>query len=116
MAEPFPPDLLKGTTELMVLAALAAGPLHGYALIQRLRERSAGRCRFREGSLYPLLHRLEAERLLRAREEATGARSRKVYTLERAGQKRLQELRRQWSEFRATIDHVIDDPHEGAPR
>ena len=64
-ADRFDPGLVKGSTELLVLAVLGGGALHGYAVIQRLAELSHARLRLNEGALYPVLHRLERERKVR---------------------------------------------------
>ena len=80
-----------------MLAALAAGPAHGYDVIVRLRERSDGAFDLAEGTAYPALHRLEAGGLLEARWERAHGRKRKVYELTAEGQEKLTERRAEWS-------------------
>jgi PadR family transcriptional regulator, regulatory protein PadR len=60
-------EILKGHLDMIVLAALSAGPLHGYAVIQEIRRRSRGAFELPEGTIYPVLHRLEQEGLLASR-------------------------------------------------
>ena len=116
MAERFPPELLKGTTDLVVLAVLARERLHGYALIQRLRESSGDRFRINEGSLYPLLHRLERAKWLRAREQEAGGRVRKSYETTAAGRKELARRTREWEAFRDAVQDLVAPPPDGTER
>ena len=103
----FPPELLRGTTELIVLAALARERLHGYALIQGLKRRSDDRFKLNEGSLYPLLHRLESERKVRSKTEQTGARSRRSYEITAAGRKELARRIEEWADFSAAVGRLV---------
>jgi len=60
-------EILKGHLDMIVLAALAAGPAHGYGIIQEIRRRSGGAFDLPEGTIYPVLHRLEKAGLLSSR-------------------------------------------------
>jgi PadR family transcriptional regulator, regulatory protein PadR len=60
-------EMLKGHLDMIVLAALAGGPAHGYAVIQEIRRRSGGAFELPEGTIYPALHRLEQAGLLDSR-------------------------------------------------
>jgi DNA-binding PadR family transcriptional regulator len=62
-------EILKGHLDMIVLAALEAGPAHGYAVIERIRLRSGGAFDLPEGTVYPVLHRLEQTKLLKSRWE-----------------------------------------------
>ena len=99
MTERLDAELLRGSLDLMVLAVLADGPAYGYSLQQRLREVSGQRVDLQAGTLYPLLHRLEADKLVRTRWEADTGRRRKWYELTAAGRRRLQEQARRWTDY-----------------
>ena len=115
MTERFPAELLKGTTELVVLAALSRERLHGYALIQLLRARSDGRFRMNEGALYPLLHRLEREKKLRSRIEQTGARSRRSYEITAAGRRELARRVTEWEAFHGFVTKLTNEDRGDRP-
>lgn len=80
-----------------MLAALADGDLHGYALARKLEERARGTLKIREGSLYPALHELELEGAVEATwTRAPDGRRRRVYSLTRAGKKTAKGARAEW--------------------
>src|ERR1022692_2958602 len=96
-------DLRKGSAELLVLTLLEARPRHGYDLGRLIEERSEGQIRFRIGSLYPILFRLEDRGLIAGRwMEKPGERRRRCYRLTPAGRKFLKAQRSSWEEFVAT--------------
>src|SRR5260370_1334839 len=72
-------EKLKGNLDMLLLAVLAAGPGHGYSIITRLRERSAGAFDLPEGTVYPALHRLEAAGLLDSSWDVVARRRRRMY-------------------------------------
>jgi DNA-binding PadR family transcriptional regulator len=72
--------------ELLVLASLRTGSKHGYQIAQDVEADSNGLFRFQHGTLYPILHRLEGEGLIRGSWSTEGGRRRKVYTLTRRGE------------------------------
>ena len=83
-------EVLKGTLDMLILKVVAFGPIHGYAISQRIQQISNDFFRVPEGSLYPALHRLEDRGWLQAKwEETYSGRDAKFYTLTRAGRKRL---------------------------
>jgi PadR family transcriptional regulator, regulatory protein PadR len=100
-------QLLKGTTPLLVLSVIDEGELYGYEIAQRVREQSGGAFAPGEGSLYPTLHRLEAEGALVAtwRESDRGPR-RRYYRLTDHGRGLLAESRAQWTAFVQTVGRV----------
>ena len=63
-SEMYRKELLKGSTETILLALLVDGPMYGYQLVQEMDTRSSGYFRFKEGTLYPALHRLERDELI----------------------------------------------------
>jgi DNA-binding PadR family transcriptional regulator len=90
-------DLVRGNLDLVILSVLLEGPAYGYLIQQRLRESSRGMVAVQAGTLYPLLHNLEAKGLLRSRWDGAGRR-RKWYSLTAAGRRSLKREARAWSE------------------
>lgn len=83
-------EVLKGTLDMLILKVVAFGPIHGYAIAQRIQQVSGDFFQVPEGSLYPALHRLEDRNWLQAKwEETESGRDAKFYTLTRAGRKQL---------------------------
>lgn len=101
-------EALKGHLDGLLLAALEAGPRHGYAVIQELQVRSAGEVDLPTGTVYPALHRLERAGLIGSDWTRTGGRRRRVYALTDAGRRALGAERDQWSTFVATLDGVLN--------
>jgi transcriptional regulator len=101
-------EMLKGHLDLIVLAALSAGPAHGYAVIEEIRRRSGQAFDLPEGTIYPALHRLEQAGLLVSRwVTAESGRKRRVYTLTRRGERALTERRAVWQQFSAAIGSLL---------
>src|SRR6202043_2166126 len=93
-------EMLKGHLDMIVLAALADEPAHGYAVIQEIRHRSGGAFDLPEGTIYPALHRLEQSGLLSSRWTAgESGRQRRVYSLTRRGRRALAGQRAGWEGF-----------------
>jgi PadR family transcriptional regulator len=101
-------DLLQGTLDLLILQVTALGPVHGYAIAQRLNQISREALQVQQGSLYPALHRLEKRGWLRAewRTTETG-REAKFYVLTPTGRKRLDVERTEWSRLTEAIGLVL---------
>lgn len=101
-------DLLQGTLDLLILQVLSLGPLHGYAIAQRLQQISQEVLQVQQGSLYPALHRLEARGWLTAEWKATeSGRDAKFYGLTRAGRRQLESERANWERLSAAIALVL---------
>src|SRR5262245_2387482 len=101
-------EMLKGHLDMIVLAALAAGPAHGYAVIEAIRRRSGETFDLPEGTVYPALHRLEEAGLLASRwVTAQSGRRRRVYALTRSGQRALAERRAVWRQFSDAIGGLL---------
>jgi PadR family transcriptional regulator, regulatory protein PadR len=91
-------DSLQGTLDLLILKTLQMGPNHGFGITLHIQTASQGLLRVEEGSLYPALHRLERDKLVKAEWKTTDNRRRaRVYTLTAAGRKRLDEAEENWS-------------------
>ncbi|HET7764124.1 MAG TPA: PadR family transcriptional regulator [Burkholderiales bacterium] len=100
--------MLKGHLDMIVLAALSAGPAHGYAVIEEIKRRSAGAFELPEGTIYPALHRLEHAGLLASRWVTTDSgRRRRVYALTRRGQRALAEQRAIWEQFSDAVGGLL---------
>lgn len=103
-------DSLKGHLDLLVLAVLASGPLHGYAVIEALRERSDDAFDLPEGTVYPVLHRLERAGLLTSEWDTSAGRRRRTYRLTTAGRGALEAERAAWEEFTSAVSRVVRGP------
>jgi transcriptional regulator len=101
-------DHLQGALELLVLKTLEAGPNHGFGITLRVQEASEGLLRIEEGSLYPALHRMEREKLVRGEWRSTGSgRRARYYTLTKSGKARLQEASAAWSAVSKGVHKVL---------
>jgi DNA-binding PadR family transcriptional regulator len=102
-------DLLKGNVDMMLLAIVARGPAHGYAVIDALRTQSGGAFDLPEGTVYPALHRLEKQGLLASRWSADGARRRKIYAITTKGITELRGRQQEWSAFSRAVRSVLKE-------
>jgi DNA-binding PadR family transcriptional regulator len=98
-------ELLKGHLDLLLLSVLAGEPLHGYAVIEELRRR--GGFELPEGTVYPALHRLEADSLLESRWSSESGRRRRVYSLTRSGRRELAKRHDEWRAFSGAVGAVV---------
>jgi PadR family transcriptional regulator, regulatory protein PadR len=101
-------DAVRGHLDGLLLAVLEAGPLHGYAIITAVQQRSGGALDLRTGTIYPALNRLERLGLLSSAWESVGERRRRCYALTDAGRNALAGERTAWREFTAAIGSVLD--------
>jgi transcriptional regulator len=101
-------DILQGTLDLLVLRTLAVGPNHGWGISQRIQQASGEVFAVNQGSLYPALHRLEAEGLITARWGVSDNNRRaRIYELTRVGRKQLQEETATWERLVAAVGRVL---------
>ena len=101
-------DLLQGTLDVLVLKVVALGPIHGYAIAQRLQQMSGAVLQVQQGSLYPALHRLEKRRWLRAEWAATDTgREARFYSLTKLGRQQLGEQRANWDRLSAAVSGIL---------
>lgn len=103
-------DRIKGNLDLLLLAALAAGPAHGYELVASIRERSDGEFVLAEGTVYPALHGLESRGLVTSSWQVVGGRRRRVYELSRAGRDARDQQAADWRRFASGMNRVVGDP------
>ena len=99
-----PSDLIQGTLDVLILKSLATEPRHGWAIAKRIQAVSGDVLQIKQGSLYPALHRLEHQGMIRAewRENETG-RDAKFYSLTKAGRAQLEVEISQWERLSAAI-------------
>ncbi|MDZ4688440.1 MAG: helix-turn-helix transcriptional regulator [Planctomycetaceae bacterium] len=109
------PDYLNGVPELLILQLLDRQPMHGYDLVAAIHAASGQKLDFGEGCIYPVLHRLEAQKLLTSRRETVGSRSRIIYRVTKPGQARLADSRANWQEIVAAVSSILQGGEHGAP-
>jgi PadR family transcriptional regulator, regulatory protein PadR len=101
-------ELKKGNTELLILALLENGPLHGYDIGKLISQRTEGVLRFHVASLYPLLYKLEGRGWIKGEWKPVSGRRRRYYRLTPAGHKSLGEQRKRWREFSGAVNRIVE--------
>ena len=102
------PDFLKGTLDMLILKIAALGPIHGYAISQRIQQISRDVFQLTQGSLYPALHRLEDRGWLKADWKITETgREAKFYALTRKGQKQLEAEVLNWERLSDAVSLIL---------
>ena len=107
MSGRFQRDLVRGSLDLVVLSVLAGGKKYGYLIQKEVREASAARVDLPAGTLYPLLHRLEDDGLVRRSWDDSTGRERKWYELTAAGRKRLAAQAQEWSDYAQCVRQLL---------
>ena len=103
-----PTDLVQGTLDLLILKTLALGPMHGWAIAQRIRQMSADVLQVGQSALYPCLHKLEQNGWISSKwANSDNNRRAKYYTLTKAGRKALEQEAAQWERLSAAISLVV---------
>ncbi|MFB9325694.1 PadR family transcriptional regulator [Paenibacillus aurantiacus] len=102
-------ELMKGSTVILILSLLDRKEMYGYEMTKELEVRSDGIFTLKEGTLYPILHALESERLVEAFWSEEGGRKRKYYRLTKEGRAQLREKRQEWDLFARTVTRVIGE-------
>ena len=100
-------EALKGHLDLLLLAVVAVGPMHGYALIEELRRASSDAFDLPEGTIYPALHRLERAGLLQSDWTTVDGRRRRVYSLTSDGRGAMERQRQEWKTFLGAMQLVL---------
>lgn len=110
MEDRFSQQLKKGALEMLTLSVICSRPTYGYALLLEIRERSGGFFTLKEGTLYPILYRLEDDGLIRADWSQGEGRTapKKIYTATPQGQTENQRRQQLWRTFEKTIDKFLD--------
>ena len=99
----------KGTLPTLILEALAQEPSHGYRIAQRIKERSRGVLDFKEGTLYPALHKLESEGLVESYEGVENGRTRRYYRITKSGKGTLAKDRAEWRELSQAVTMILGE-------
>jgi len=99
-------EALKGHLDLLLLSILANGPAHGYAVIESLRSRSEGTFDLPEGTIYPALHRLENQGLLKSSWSEDTGRRKRVYQITLKGQEALNTRQDEWLTFSKAVNTI----------
>lgn len=107
MTDPFQRDLLRGSLDLMILSVLSDGPKYGYLIQKQIRVATGDRVPLPAGTLYPILHRLEHEQLVRADWNDETGRRRKWYRVTPAGRSRLRQQAHEWTEYVECIQRLL---------
>lgn len=100
-------ELVKGHLEALVLAVLADGPRHGYAIMESLAARTMDEVAVEGGTLYPLLHKLEEAGSVKSRWSEAGGRRRRIYSITARGRRVLAHHRKAWDEMVHTIGSAL---------
>lgn len=100
-------ELLKGSTETLLLSLLSGEPMYGYQLVKEIEQRSSGYFHFKEGTLYPALHRLERDGLIAGawRSSPTGQ-NRRYYEVTAKGRAGLASMLEEWNLFTQAVNLV----------
>ena len=96
-----------GHVDGLILAVLADGPQHGYAVIEELRSRSDGVLSFPEGTIYPALYKLESAGAVASSWTVADGRRRRMYRLTAAGRRRLDHARAEWDTLSRAMKAVL---------
>ncbi len=104
-------QIRKGSTSTLILSLLSEEPMYGYQITQELQRRSEGYFEMKEGLLYPALHRMEQDGLLKSeRRSVAGSRRRKYYFITEEGRKALANSVAEWTTFTEKLMGMIE-PH-----
>jgi PadR family transcriptional regulator PadR len=106
-------ELLPGTLDMLILKAVSLKPLHGYGVLQRIRQISRDAIEIPQGSLYPALYRLEIHDLITAEwGQSENNRRAKFYTLTAAGRRRLRNETAGWNRLASAIEAALNTTPE----
>jgi len=107
-------DLIKGSSNSLLLSLLAGQPMYGYQIVKELETRSQGYFKFKEGTLYPALHRLEKAGLITGNwQMLPNGRQRRYYQITAKGQAELNEEKVQWQDFLTAIKMILQPEPSG---
>ena len=99
----------KGTLPTLILQALEQQPSHGYYIAQQIKSRSKGVLDFKEGTLYPALHKLNNEGLVESYEGVENGRPRRYYRITRSGRAALRKDRAEWRELSQAVTMILGE-------
>lgn len=102
-------QMIKGSTETLILTLLQDKPLYGYELIKELHRQSDGVFNLKEGTLYPILHAMEIEGWVESYWQEVEGRKRKYYSISKEGIQALDHKKAEWRLFRRAVDRVLGE-------
>ena len=106
--------LIGGSTVLMLLSLLEEKDCYGYEIIREIEKRSENVFQFKEGTLYPVLHRMEAGGLLKSYQAKTeGGKARKYYRITPKGREQLEAEKEEWGVFKKSVERVVGSGNYG---
>jgi transcriptional regulator len=102
-------ELLKGTLSLLILSLLSRKAMYGYEIASTVHHDTDGAFTWREGSLYPSLHKMEADGMIVGEwEEKETGRKRRYYHITKKGRQALQEKRQSWADLCRAVDSILE--------
>src|SRR5438270_9083525 len=102
-------ELLKGTLSLLILSLLSRRPMYGYEIAATVHQDTDGAFTWREGSLYPSLHKMQADGLIAGEwEEKETGRKRRYYHITKKGREMLQEKVKSWTELSHAVNRILE--------
>ncbi len=102
-------ELVGASTALLILGVLAKSPDYGYQIVKRINQEAETIFQWQEGTVYPLLHKLEEEGWIRSQwETAENGRKRKYYYITSEGKETLESKVKQWKEFSGVINRIME--------
>lgn len=108
----FSTELMRSSADLVVLTLLREKPMYGYEILVSLSDRGNGQFQFKQGTLYPLLYRLEREGWIKAKwETPPSSKKRKIYSLTREGESVQADRSSEWSRFTEAVNAILDECH-----
>jgi DNA-binding PadR family transcriptional regulator len=103
-------ELIKGSTEVILLSLLESNAMYGYELAQQIEQDSEGYLRFKEGTLYPALKKLEVSGLVESYwQESTEGPRRKYYSITGTGKRALCDLKKEWNVFQKVMNRIVGE-------
>lgn len=100
-------ELLKGSTNMLVLSLLEKEDMYGYQMIRKMADESNNVFELQEGTLYPILHSLEEKGFITSYWEETGSKKRKYYSITKKGKEQLKDKKEEWKIFSNGINQVL---------
>lgn len=100
-------ELLKGSTNMLILSLLEKENMYGYQMIKELSKKSNNVFEFQEGTLYPILHHLEEKNYIISYWDEKGAKKRKYYSITKEGKKHLEQKKEEWKIFSGGINEIF---------
>ena len=100
-------ELLKGSTDLLVLSVLENENMYGYQMIKEIKSKSGDVFEFQEGTLYPILHKLEEKKYISSYWDEVSGKKRKYYTITDEGRKHYKAKKDEWTKFNESVNNVI---------